>query len=193
MSRVMFLTPPEIQHQTLKEGRGYDRAEVDKLLEHVTSSYEQVWLERDELRSRLSDLEGEIGRLQEQERLLSNTLVTAQRVADELRTEAQRVADETRAEAEREAQRIKLEALSDLGQQKAEAERELDDLRAQIDRSRDQERELRANLRAYLEGALRQLEDGAAPAPTTQEAPLGTLVEALAPDADATRVERQDR
>jgi cell division initiation protein len=189
----MFLTPPEIQHQTLKEGRGYDRAEVDKLLEHVTSSYEQVWLERDELRSRLSDLEGEIGTLREQERLLSNTLVTAQRMADELRTDAERVANEMRAEAERETQRIKVEALSNLGQAKAEAERELEDLRSEVERFRSQERELRSNLRAYLEGALRQLEDGAAPAPATQEAPLGTLVEALAPDADATRVERQDR
>jgi cell division initiation protein len=181
----MFLTPPEIQHQKLKEGRGYDRESVDKLLEEVTSSYEQVWLERDELKSRLNDLEGEVGGLRDQERLLSNTLVTAQRVADELRTEAQRAADEARTEAEREAQRIKLEALADLGQQKAEAERELESLRGQIQEFRGKERELRANLRAYLEGTLRHLEDGAAPAP--QEAPLGTLVDALAPDADATR------
>lgn len=179
----MFLTPPEIQHQTLKDGRGYDRAAVDKLLEQVTSSYEQVWLERDELRSRLNDLEGELGTLRDQERLLSNTLVTAQRVADELRTEA-----------EREAQRIKLESLADLGQAKAEAERELEGLRAEVQRFRNQEHELRSNLRAYLEGALRQLQDGAAAA--TQEPPLGTLVDALVPDAtrvaDATRVERQD-
>jgi cell division initiation protein len=177
---VMFLTPPEIQHQTLKEGKGYDRSDVDKLLEHVTSSYEQVWLERDELRTRVSDLEAELGTMREQERLLSNTLVTAQRVADELRTEA-----------EQEAQRIKMESLADLGQAKAQAERELEDLRAEIQRSRSQERELRSNLRAYLEGALRQLEDGAVA--TTQEAPLGTLVDALAPDADATRAPSQDR
>jgi cell division initiation protein len=179
MSPPMFLTPPEIQHEKLKEGRGYDRGEVDRLLEQVTSSYEQVWLERDELRARVSDLENELGTMREQERLLSSTLVTAQRVADELREEA-----------EREAQKIKLEALADLGQAKAEAERELEDLRVEIERSRGQERELRSNLRAYLEGALRQLEDGAA---ATQEAPLGTLVDALAPDADATRVQHRDR
>lgn len=176
----MFITPPEIQHQTLKEGRGYDRAEVDKLLEQVTSSYEQVWLERDELRSRLKELEGELTTMREQERLLSNTLVTAQRVAEELRTDA-----------EREAKRIKLEALADLGQAKAEAERELEELRSEVQRFRSEERELRSNLRAFLEGALRQLEDG-----TGEEPPLGTLVDALAPDAprvaDAPRVEQRD-
>jgi cell division initiation protein len=184
----MFLTPPEIQHQKLKDGRGYDRGEVDQLLENVTSSYEQVWLERDQLRSRVNDLEGELGPLRDQERVLSNTLVTAQRVADEVRAEAERAADELRTEAEREAQRIKLESLADVGQAKAEAERELENLRAAIQHFRSQERELRSNLRAYLEGALRQLDDGAAPA--TQETPLGTLVDALAPDA--TRVEHQD-
>jgi cell division initiation protein len=171
----VFITPPEIQHQTLKEGRGYDRAEVDKLLEQVTSSYEQVWLERDELRSRLSELEGEVADLRDRERLLGDTLVTAQRAAEELRTDA-----------EQEAKWIKLEALADLGQAKAEAERELEDLRAGIQRFRSQERELRSNLRAFLESALRQLEDGAVP----QEAPLGTLVDALLPDAP--RVERRD-
>jgi cell division initiation protein len=173
----MFLTPPEIQHQTIKDGRGYDREEVDKLLEHVTSSYEQVWLERDELRARLKELEGEAGTLREQERLLSDTLVTAQRVAEELRTDA-----------EREAQRIKLESLADVGQAKAEAERELENLRAEIQRFRSQERELRHNLRTYLQGALQQLEDGVM---APEEPPLGTLVDALAPDA--TRVEHQDR
>jgi cell division initiation protein len=177
MMRAMFLTPPEIQHQQLKEGRGYERDEVDKLLEHVSSSYEQVWFERDELRSKLKELEGEVGTLREQERLLSDTLVTAQRVAEELRTEA-----------EREAQRIKLESLADLGQAKAEAERELENLRVEIHRFRSTERELRSNLRAYLQSALQQLEDGAT---ATEEAPLGTLVDALAPDA--TRVEQQDR
>jgi cell division initiation protein len=173
----MFLTPPEIQHQTIKDGRGYDREEVDKLLEDVTSSYEQVWLERDELRARLKEVEGELSTLRDQERLLAETLVTAQRMAEEVRTEA-----------EREAQRIKLESLADLGQAKAHAERELEELRAEVQRFRSQERELRSNLRAYLEGALRQLDDGAAAA--TEEAPLGTLVDALAPDA--TRAERQD-
>jgi cell division initiation protein len=173
----MFLTPPEIQHQQLKDGRGYDRAEVDKLLEQVTSSYEQVWFERDELRSRVKGLESELDTLRNQERLLSDTLVTAQRMAEELRTEA-----------EREAQRIKLESLADLGQAKADAERELESLRVEVQRVRSQERELRSNLRAFLQGALRQLEDGAA---ATEEAPLGTLVDALAPDA--TRVEHQDR
>jgi cell division initiation protein len=170
----MFLTPPEIQHQPLKGGRGYDREEVDKLLEHVASSYEQVWLERDELRSRIDKLEGELATFRDTERYLRDTLVTAQRTADDLRSGA-----------ERDAERLKSEALADLGRAKSEAERELEDLRGEIAHARSLERKLRSNLRAFLEQALRQLEDGA-----VRQAPVETLVDALAPEG--APVERHD-
>jgi cell division initiation protein len=174
-ARNMFLTPVEIQHQTLKQGRGYDKKDVDDLLEHVTSSYEQVWLQRDELRSRVTELEEELGSFRETERYLRDTLVTAQRTADQLRSDAQR-----------EAQRLKDEALGNLRQAKTEAERELEGLRAQIEQFRTYERELRSNLRAFLEAALRQAEEPAAP----KQAPVVTLVDALSPEA--ARVERHD-
>jgi cell division initiation protein len=171
---TVFLTPPEIQHQPLKGGRGYEREDVDRLLEHVASSYEQVWLERDELRSRTRELEGELATFRETERFLRDTLVTAQRTADELRSEAQR-----------DAERLKSEAVADLGRAKAEAERELKDLRAEVEHFRSLERKLRANLRAFLEQALRQIEDG-----VVQEAPAETLADALAPET--ARVEHHD-
>jgi cell division initiation protein len=174
MCAAVFLTPPEIQHQPLKGGRGYDRDEVDKLLERVTSSYEQVWLERDELRSRVTDLESELATFRETERYLRDTLVTAQRTADELRRDA-----------ERDAEQVRTEGLADLERAKAERRRELEDLRAEIENFRSLERKLRSNLRAFLEQALRQIEDGA-----LQEAPPETLADALAPET--VRAERHD-
>jgi cell division initiation protein len=171
---AVFLTPPEIQHQTLKSGRGYDREDVDRLLEHVASSYEQVWLERDELRSRITQLEDKLGSFREQERLLSDTLVTAQRAAEDLRAEAAREGEELRARA-----------LDQVGSAKAEAERELENLRAEIEHFRTLERELRSNLRAFLERALSQIDRA-----EVTEAPRETLVDALAPEA--ANVKRDD-
>jgi cell division initiation protein len=168
----VFLTPPEIEHQALKAGRGYDRAAVDALLEHVASSYEQVWLERDQLRSRLSELERELASFRETERYLRDTLVTAQRAADELRSRA-----------ERDAERLRSEGLADLERAKAEREHELADLRAEIERSRTLERRLRSNLRAFLEQALSQIGDGAVP---------GHAVETLAPASETATAERHD-
>lgn len=172
----MLLTPPEVQHQTLKHGRGYDRDEVDKLLEDIASSYEQVWLERDELRSRIGELEVELASFREREHLLSETLITAQRAAAEVR-----------AGAEREVERMKLEGLAEVAPAKAAAERELEGLRAETERFRTLDRELRSNLRSFLEGALRQVEDGG----DGKEAPVEPLADALAPQP--ARVERDDR
>ena len=171
----MFLTPPEIQHQTLKAGRGYERESVEKLLEQVASSYEQVWLERDELRSRVTDLEKELGTFRDDERYLRETLVTAQRAAEDVRSEAAR-----------DAERLKIEALADLERARADAQRELEDLRVEIENFRTLDRQLRANLRSFLEAAVRQIEE----AGVVQEAPVGTLSDALAPEA--ARFERHE-
>jgi cell division initiation protein len=170
----VFLAPREIQHQSLKRGRGYDREEVDKLLEHVALSYEQVWQERDELRARIDKLEGELKSFRESERYLRDTLVTAQRAADDLRS------------AERDAERLKSEALADLRQAAAEAELELESLRAEIAHARSLGRKLRLSLRAFLEQALRRIEDG-----TVQGAPVERLADALAPETPTA--ERQLR
>jgi cell division initiation protein len=156
----VFVTPPEIQHQALKDGRGYDRADVDTLLEHVASSYEQVWLERDQLRSRLTELELELAGVREMERYLRDTLLTAQRAADELRSRA-----------EQDAERLRSETRADLERARAENRRELEELRAELERFRTLERRLRSNLRAFLERALGQIEDGAVPGPAVETPP----------------------
>jgi cell division initiation protein len=150
----------------LEGGRGYDQADVDSLLEHVASSYEQVWLERDELRSRLTELEGELASFRGTERYLRDTLLTAQRAADELRSRASQ-----------DAERLRSEGLADVQRVQAAAERELDDLRAEIERFRTLERRLRSNLRAFLEQAMGEIEGGAVPGPA-----VATHAQALAPE-----------
>jgi cell division initiation protein len=171
---VVFLTPPEIQHQSLKGGRGYAREGVDALLEEVVSSYEQVWLERDELRSRVAELERELASFREAEHVLTETLVTAQRAAEDVRSEA-----------EKEAEQLKEQALAGTRSAKVEAERELDDVRAEIERLRALDRKLRSNLLATLEAFVREIDEPGA----LQRGP-GTLVDALAPEA--RNVKRED-
>jgi MFS family permease/cell division septum initiation protein DivIVA len=161
---VVRLTPVEIQHQPLRRAwRGYDRQDVDKLLEHATASFEEVWRQRDELGTRLAELEAELGSFRESERLLSESLVTVQRFADELREEAKQ-----------EAERLARKAQSDQKRKKAAAVRELENLRADIERLRSLERDLRANLRTLLSEALSLVEDeraddGAPPDPALEK------------------------
>jgi cell division initiation protein len=168
---VVFLTPPEIQHRPLKGGRGYAREGVDALLEEIASSYEQVWLERDELRSRVTELERDLASFRETEHVLTETLVTAQRAAEDVRSEA-----------EKEAEQFKEQALAGTRSAKLEAERALEAVRAEVEHLRALDRQLRSNLLATLEAFVRQIDEPGA----LQHGPA-TLVDALAPEARSVK------
>ncbi len=144
----MSYTPVEIRH--LRLGRrllGYDPSATDRLLEDVAASFEDVWRERADLRDELERLEGELQRHREVEEALRNTLLSAERMADELRAQAHREADVIVAEARGKARQVNAEG---------EAERER--IRTEIRRLRSLESDVRADYRAFLLTALDRLE-----------------------------------
>ena len=144
----MSLTPVEIRH--VKLGRrlgGYDRPATDALLVRIAESFEDVWRDRADLRDEIERLEGELARFRELEVLLRNTLVSAERSADELRAQAHREADVILDEA-----RVKAREIGG----GAESDRER--VRADIRRLKNVEAEMRAEYRAFLVTALDRLE-----------------------------------
>jgi cell division initiation protein len=144
----MSLTPVEIRHVKIRRRLGgYDRPATDALLTRIAESFEDVWRERADLRDELERLEGELARFRELEVLLRNTLVSAERSADELRAQAHREADVILDEA-----RIKARELGG----GAESERER--VRADIRRLKTVEAQMRADYRAFLVTALDRLE-----------------------------------
>ena len=103
----MALTPVEIRHVKLGRGvLGYRRGAVDRLLEEVVSSFEDVWRDRADLADRVEQLEADLVRYRELESLLRATLVTAERTAGELADQARREADLILGEAHAEARAI---------------------------------------------------------------------------------------
>lgn len=103
----MALTPVEIRHVKLGRGPlGYRREAVDRLLEDVVESFEDVWRNRADLADRVEQLEGELVRYRELESLLRATLVTAERTAGEITDHARREADLILGEAHAEARAI---------------------------------------------------------------------------------------
>jgi cell division initiation protein len=142
------LTPVEIRHVRLpRRPLGYAQASVDGLLEDVVRSYESVWRDRADLRDEVERLEGEVARYKEVDVLLRNSLVSAERAADELRAQAGKEADVILDEARVRAREITAEA---------EAERER--VRGEIRRLRSLEADVRAGYRAFLVTALDRLE-----------------------------------
>ncbi|HET8873513.1 MAG TPA: DivIVA domain-containing protein [Gaiellaceae bacterium] len=119
----MGLTPVEIHHVPIGRGLwGYRRDAVDRLLEDVSESYEEVWRERAELTDKVEILEDELERHRELESLLRRTLVSAESAAQEQREAARRQAERIVEEAHAEARRITFAAT-------AERERLMNDIR----------------------------------------------------------------
>jgi cell division initiation protein len=144
----MSMTPVEIRHVVLsRRPLGYERGATDQLLADIATSFEHVWRERADLRDELEELESELARQKELEQALRNTLLSAERMADDMRTQARREADVIVAEARSAARDIV---------SGAESERER--VRTEIRRLQDVETGVRADYRAFLLAALDRLD-----------------------------------
>ena len=98
----MRITPIDIRQQqfTLKLFRGFDVQEVDAFLEEVANDYEQLVKENAILKEQLAGLEERARGVSDREKMLQDTLVTTQRVAEELKENGRREAQLMVREAE---------------------------------------------------------------------------------------------
>jgi cell division initiation protein len=120
----MGLTPVEIHHVPLGRSLlGYSRGSVDRLLDEVVESFEEVWRERADLQDRLEQMESDISRYRDLETLLRKTLVSAEKSAQELKDQARRDAEIVMTEAHAEARLIKQQALAEREHLRGEATR----------------------------------------------------------------------
>lgn len=139
----MKVTPLDLRQQRFKTVmRGYDRGEVQAFLLEVSDDYENALRDNDRLRQDVAKLEAVLGEHRGQERNLRNTLLTAQKLADEIKENAQKEASLVVREAE--GQR-------DLILQKAQAR--FEDVQREIEAMRMKRREVENE----LEGLVRTL------------------------------------
>ena len=108
----MRLSPVDIrqQHFTMKMFRGFDTQEVDAFLDDVAEDYEALMRENAALREQLGGHEERARGLSETERTLKDTLVTTQRVAEEMKESAKRDAQLMVREATLSAEKFMEEA-----------------------------------------------------------------------------------
>jgi len=100
------ITPVDIQHKTFKKAlQGYDRAEVDQFLDELIESMEDSAQERAALEAEIADLRERISHFKAMEESLRNTLILAQRTADEVKAAAHKEADLIKAQAKMEAEK----------------------------------------------------------------------------------------
>jgi cell division initiation protein len=121
------LSPSDVQRQTFgRKLRGVDPDEVRAFLSAVAEEMAGLQREKDEIEQQLRHLEQIVGEHREREAILKNTLLTAQKAAEDIRENARREADTVIKQAELQGDR-----LLELAQARAhEVERGILDLRA---------------------------------------------------------------
>jgi cell division initiation protein len=122
----MNVTPLDLRQQHFRTSmRGFDKTEVIAFLVEAADDYEAALHESERVRQDVSRLAGQLAEHQEHERNLRNTLLTAQRLADEIKENAQRQATTVLKEAESRAFLVLEKAQARL----EDVQREIDGLR----------------------------------------------------------------
>ena len=121
----MRYTPVELRHVRLGRSMfgGYKKDELERLMEDVADSFEEVWRERGELADKLEDVEKMLADVKQRESLLASTLVSAERAAVEAKEAAKREAELIVAEAHQEARSVTRSAQTERERLFAEARR----------------------------------------------------------------------
>jgi len=103
----MRITPLDIQkHRFRKALRGYDAHEVQAFLTSFAEQYEMVIRENQQQREETALLREQVKENEERERILKQTLLTAQQAAEDVREAARREAETEIKEAELKAERM---------------------------------------------------------------------------------------
>jgi cell division initiation protein len=122
----MKVTPLDLRQQRFKTAmRGFEKDEVLAFLAEVADDYEQALRETDRLRDELARAQASLDEHREHERNLRNTLLTAQKLADEIRNNAEQESRRLIREAEGRAELLLQKAQGRL----EDVQREIDSLR----------------------------------------------------------------
>jgi len=140
--RVMRIGPMDLRQQRFRTAlRGFDRTEVVAFLTEAADDYEHALREIDRLRQDFLRMEALLTEHRDRETNLRNTLLTAQRLADEVRTAADNEGKMIVREAEGRADLLVQRAALRL----EEIERDITELRL---RRRDVEGSLESSIQA---------------------------------------------
>ena len=126
-----MITPLDIENKKFSKQmmNGYSVEEVDDFLDDLTEDYTRNYREATELRSKIEELNQSLEHYKNIEATLQNTLVMAQKTADDVQNIAKQQADQIVNEAKGSAQK----QVDDLDNQIIAKRRELDDVKKQFD------------------------------------------------------------
>ena len=126
-----MITPLDIENKRFGKQKlgGYNVNEVDDFLDELTLEYGKLYKENAELKAQREELDSNVGKYKNIENTLQNTLVMAQKTADEITAVAKQQAEQIIKDAEYQAKT----SVDELNTQIFSKQKELEDLKKQFD------------------------------------------------------------
>ena len=125
-----MITPLDIENKKFSKQmvNGYNVEEVDEFLDEITADYEKLYKENKALKDNAEELHNDVGQYKDIESTLQNTLIIAQKTADEVQNVAKKQAEQIIKDAEYQAKT----KLDEINTQLMIKEKELDELKKQF-------------------------------------------------------------
>lgn len=144
----MRISPIDIQQQQFKSRPfGYEKAGVDRFLESLAEELERLMRQNHDLQEELAHTNAALTEMREREETLKETLITTQKITEELKATARREVDVLMAEAEIKAERLM-----------RNAEERRVQLIEEIQETKRQKIDFEVSLRGLLEKHIRMLD-----------------------------------
>ena len=126
-----MITPLEIENKKFSKQmmNGYNVDEVDDFLDELTLDYGKLYKENAELKAQREELDDDVGKYKNIENTIQNTLIMAQKTADEVQEVAKKQAEQIIKDAEFQAKN----SVEELNTQILLKQKELEDLKKQFD------------------------------------------------------------
>ncbi len=110
-----MLTPIDIQKKDFEvKFRGYDSGDVDLFLDMLSKDYEKLYKENIEMKDKIALLTEAVDNYKAMETTLRDSIILAQKAAEEIRKNASEQADSVIKEAKLKADELRLEAQNDI-------------------------------------------------------------------------------
>src|SRR3954468_15036164 len=155
----MNVSPLDLRQQRFRKSvRGFDPVEVTAFLAAVADDYEQALRETDRLRQDLMRMEVVLAQHRENEQNLRATMMTAQKLSDDIKSSADAEAKRIVAGADAEAKRIILEAASRSELLLDQTQARMEDIQHEIDGLKLKRKDVETTIEASIQTLRNTLE-----------------------------------
>lgn len=132
---MILLTPMDIHNKEFKRSfRGYNEDEIDEFLDQVVNDYEKLFRDNDKLKEEVARLQKDAESYKEREKSINDTLLLAQKTAQEVTDNARQTAADMKENAAKECENMRNEASVEAKKQIEEAANKVRAIVAEYDR-----------------------------------------------------------